>query len=400
MASRVDETHRQLEGKVAELQATREQFAHAQRMEAVGRLAGGVAHDFNNLLSVILGGVELVLSDPGPPDRELLVEIRAAGERAAGLTRQLLAFSRRQVVTPSVVDLNALVVELERMLGRLLGERFRLETRPLADVATVHADRGQIEQVVVNLVVNARDAMPEGGTIVVETRTVTVTGDHARSGEDAVPGEYVTIAVRDTGTGMTDEVRSHLFEPFFTTKSPGKGTGLGLATSYGIARQSGGHIAAYTEVGRGTTMRVYLPLAHAGPEPAEADAAPPRGGSETILLVEDEPGVRRVAAHVLGARGYRVLETASGEEALRVLEAHPDEIHLLLTDVVLPGLGGRELAERAAELRRDLKILFASGYTDDVVLQHRLVTDDVPFIQKPFAAASLSRKVREVLDAR
>ncbi len=398
MATRVEETHHQLELKVAELRASQEQFAHAQRMEAVGRLAGGVAHDFNNLLTVILGGVELARQETGPAADRTLNDVREAGERAAVLTRQLLAFSRRQVTTPTVMDVNQLVGGLESMLGRLIGERVRVVARPGGGAMTVRADRGQLEQVLVNLVINARDAMPEGGTIIIETETVTLSEEYARTREDTTPGEYVALAVSDTGTGMTDEVKQHLFEPFFTTKEHGRGSGLGLATCYGIVKQSGGHIAAYSELGVGTTMRVYLPLVHEAADAAIRPAPAGQGGDETILLVEDEPEVRRVGARMLRGRGYRVLEAPDGEAALALIATYAETIHLLLTDVVLPGLGGRELAERVTRERPAIRVLFASGYTDDVVLQHQLVTDAVAFIEKPFTAAALGRKVRDVLD--
>jgi signal transduction histidine kinase/CheY-like chemotaxis protein len=399
MAARVEESHRQLESTVEELRTARDQFAHTQRMEAVGRLAGGVAHDFNNLLTVILGGVEMALHDPASVSRADLLDIRHASERAAALTAQLLSFSRRQVVAPMLLDLNVIVLDLEKMLARLIGENIRVVTRPSAEPAPVNADRGQLEQVIVNLAVNARDAMPAGGVIIIEVDTTTLSDEYTRSRADVRAGDYVLLTVSDTGTGMTDEVKAHLFEPFFTTKDRGKGTGLGLATCYGIIKQCGGHVAAYSELGVGTTMRVYLPVHHdelaLAAEP-EAEAA---GGSETILLVEDESGVRQVAARMLGAQGYRVIEAASAEEALEILAASGDTIHLMLTDVMLPGLGGRELAERVAGMRAGIKVIFASGYTDDVVLQHQLVARHGAFVQKPFTPRSLGRKVREVLDA-
>jgi signal transduction histidine kinase/ActR/RegA family two-component response regulator len=383
MADRVHDTRRQLEANVAQLQTAREQFAHTQRMEAVGRLAGGVAHDFNNLLTVILGEVDLGLARPEGDGKAALAEIRRAGERAALLTQQLLAFSRRQVVAPAVIDANVVVGDLEKMLVRLIGENVRITTRSSAPDAWIRADRGQIEQVLVNLVVNARDAMPAGGTVTIET---------------AREHNCVTIAVTDTGTGMTEEVRGHLFEPFFTTKERGKGSGLGLATSYGIVRQAGGHIDVRTAVGVGTTMQVILPaVAPPEPDPGAASAAA-RPGHETILLVEDEPAVQRVAARALDARGYQVLTADDGEAALKVLGAPDRVVDLLLTDVVLQGMGGRELADAARRLRPGLRVLFVSGYTDDVVLQHRLVADDVHFLAKPYSPDALVQRVREVLD--
>jgi signal transduction histidine kinase/CheY-like chemotaxis protein len=386
MATRVRDTHQQLEANVAQLQTAREQFAHTQRMEAVGRLAGGVAHDFNNLLTVILGEVELALARPGHDTAEdpALMEIRRAGERAALLTQQLLSFSRRQVVAPAEIDVSELVSELEKMLARLIGENVRLRTVVGTGDAWIRADRGQMEQVLVNLVVNARDAMPAGGTITIHT---------------ARAGDSVIISVTDTGTGMSDEVRRHLFEPFFTTKDRGKGSGLGLATSYGIVRQAGGHIEVRTAIGAGTTMDVILPaVAAPAPEPAAEPAAAPFG-NETVLLVEDEPGVQRIAARALGLKGYHVLTAGSGEDALVLLRDRHRTVDLLLTDVVLHGMGGRELADAAVALRPRLRVLFVSGYTDDVVLQHRLVADDVHFLAKPYSPDALVQRVREVLDS-
>jgi signal transduction histidine kinase len=398
MAERVEETHRRLEDKISELRSTQEQFAHAQRMEAVGRLAGGVAHDFNNLLTVILGETELALKAPEENPELALTEIRRAGERAAVLTRQLLAFSRRQLVEPVVFSVNEMVLDLEKMLTRLIGEDITLVTKSAAEIPTVRADRGQIEQVLVNLVVNSRDAMPKGGRITIESFTVRLDATYAQSRSDVVPGDYVMISVSDTGHGMTADIQSHLFEPFFTTKDRSRGTGLGLATSYGIVKQSGGHIAAYSEPGVGTTMRVYLPCVHQLPDarPKMEDSMP--RGSETILLVEDDLPVRATAARILTNQGYRIIEAGDAAIALEILEKNGDPIQLMITDVVLPGLGGRELAEQVAVRRPDIRILYVSGYTDDVILQHRLVERDVTLLQKPFTASALSAKVRDVLD--
>ena len=398
MAERVEETHRRLEAKVSELRSTQEQFAHAQRMEAVGRLAGGIAHDFNNLLTVILGETELALKMPDENPEPALTEIRRAGERAAVLTRQLLAFSRRQLVEPVVFSVNEVVLDLEKMLTRLIGEDINLVTKPAAEIPTVRADRGQIEQVFVNLVVNSRDAMPKGGRLTIETFTVRLDATYAQSRSDVVPGDYVMVSVSDTGHGMTADTQSHLFEPFFTTKDRSRGTGLGLATSYGIVKQSGGHIAAYSEPGVGTTMRVYLPCVHQLPDvrPKREESMP--RGTETILLVEDDLPVRATAARILVNQGYRIIEAGNADDALEVIRGNGAPIALMITDVVLPGIGGRELAEQVAALRPDIRILYVSGYTDDVILQHRLVERDVTLLQKPFTASSLSAKVREVLD--
>ena len=400
MAERVEETHRRLEDKITELRSTQEKFAHAQRMEAVGRLAGGVAHDFNNLLTVILGETELALNAPGDDPQSALVEIRRAGERAAVLTRQLLAFSRRQLVEPVVFSVNEMVLDLEKMLTRLIGEDITLVTRAAAEIPTVKADRGQIEQVLVNLVVNSRDAMPRGGRITIESFTVRLDAAYAQSRSDVVPGDYVMISVSDTGLGMTAETQAHLFEPFFTTKDRSRGTGLGLATSYGIVKQSRGHIAAYSEPGVGTTMRVYLPCVHQLPEARPNKEAEMPRGSETILLVEDDLPVRATAARILANQGYRIVEAGDAKAALEILQDQGDSVQLMITDVVLPGMGGRELAEQVAGLRPEIRVLFVSGYTDDVILQHKLVERDVVLLQKPFTASSLSTKVRDVLDRR
>ncbi len=378
------------------------QLRQSQKMEAVGRLAGGVAHDFNNLLTVIVGESEMALADlpEDAPVREGLDEIRQAADRAAGLTRQLLTFSRRQIIEPTVFSLKDLVRDTDKMLGRLIGEDIELVTRTEPDLGSVEADRGQMEQVVMNLVVNARDAMPKGGKLVIETANVTLDEEYAASHADVKAGDYVALSVSDSGTGMTEKTMAHLFEPFFTTKEKGLGTGLGLATSYGIVKQSGGHIGAYSEVGIGTTMKAYLPRVaapagdDAGPEAAEL----PRG-TETVLLVEDEERVRAVGKRILEGQGYTVLEAADGEKALRLIENHTGSLHLLLTDVVLPKMDGRLLAERVKELLPDVKVLFASGYTEDVVLKHRLLTHEVALLQKPFTMESLLSKVREVLDA-
>jgi signal transduction histidine kinase len=398
MAERVEETHRRLEDKINELRSTQEQFAHAQRMEAVGRLAGGVAHDFNNLLTVILGETELALKAPGEDPEPALTEIRRAGERAAVLTRQLLAFSRRQLVEPVVFSVNEMVLDLEKMLTRLIGEDITLVTKVAAEIPTVRADRGQIEQVLVNLVVNSRDAMPKGGRITIESFTVRLDATYAQSRSDVVPGDYVMISVSDTGHGMTADIQSHLFEPFFTTKDRSRGTGLGLATSYGIVKQSRGHIAAYSEPGVGTTMRVYLPCVHQLPDARPRQEDTMLRGSETILLVEDDLPVRATAARILTNQGYRIIEAGDAGIALDILATDGGPIQLMITDVVLPGMGGRELAEQVAVLRPDIRILYVSGYTDDVILQHRLVERDVMLLQKPFTASALSTKVRDVLD--
>ncbi|MBS2020953.1 MAG: response regulator [Deltaproteobacteria bacterium] len=373
------------------------QLAQAQKMESIGRLAGGVAHDFNNLLTSILGHVEFAESTlpPQHPARAELRDVARASERAASLTRQLLAFARRQMVAPTVLDLNTLLLEMDRMLRRLIGENIELVTLFAPELWAVRADRGQVEQLVVNLVLNARDAMPQGGTLRLETANAQLGEEHIRRNPDLMPGDYTVLIVSDTGVGMSDEVLAHLFEPFFTTKERAHGSGLGLASSYGIARQSGGHIWASSGPERGSTFRVYLPR-HRGDHPAQESSAAPRG-TELILLVEDEPHVRAVTARTLRASGYDVLEAAHGEEALQLFEATSQPIRLLVTDVVMPMLGGRDLAARLLEKRPELKVLYISGYTDDESIP-RAAMPGVAFLQKPFTSSVLARKVRDVLD--
>jgi CheY-like chemotaxis protein len=361
-----------------------------------------VAHDFNNLLTVVLGASDLLLLElqPNDPHRSVIGEIREAGERAAALTTQLLAFSRKQLVEPKVFVVNELVADVNKMLRRLIGEDIQVSMRLSPDLYAVEADRGQIEQVLVNLAVNARDAMPRGGALIIETANVTLAEDYVRSHTGVLAGEYVMLAVSDTGTGMSEDTKAHLFEPFFTTKEAGRGTGLGLATCYGIVRKAGGHIGVYSETGVGTAMKVYLPRAASKGDAAEVTAvAPVARGSETILVVEDDNAVRTITLRVLKAQGYNVLEAADGPSALAALESHQGPVQLLFTDVVLPGMGGREVAERVRALRPDMKILFTSGYTDDVILQNKLLEHNVLVLQKPFTPATLAAKVREILDA-
>jgi PAS domain S-box-containing protein len=379
------------------------QLRVSQKMEGIGRLAGGIAHDFNNLLTAILGYSELMEAQL-PDDEDLrssLHEIHRAGERAAALTRQLLAFSRKQVLQPRLLDLNTIVSEVEKLLRRLIGEDVKLVTRLDPALGSVRADPGQLEQVLMNLAVNARDAMPEGGTLTVETANTVLDAGFAAGNPGARSGEYAALTVADTGIGMSDEVRNHAFEPFFTTKEQGKGTGLGLATAYGIVKQSDGYITVASEPGRGTTFRIYFPRATGAAAPSglgERPALSPRG-TETILLVEDESGVRRLSCTILEAQGYTVLEAASGDEALEIARSHAGEIHLLATDVVMPGMSGRVLWDRLRVLRRDPRVLFMSGYTDDAIARHGVLEPGIAFLQKPFTPFSLAQKVREVLDA-
>jgi two-component system cell cycle sensor histidine kinase/response regulator CckA len=384
---------------VTERRALEEQLQHAQKMEAVGRLAGGVAHDFNNLLTVIKGYGELLSQqiDESNPMRTQLDEIRKAADRAATLTRQLLAFSRRQVLAPKILDLNAILSNMEKLLKRLLGEDVELLTVLDPTLAGVKADPGQIEQVVMNLAVNARDAMPDGGQLVVETANVVLDETCQREHKPLVPGRYVMLAVTDTGHGMSDEVRSHVFEPFYTTKE--RGTGLGLSTVYGIVKQSGGYVWVYSEVGRGSTFKVYLPRVDEIPERRQPHTADPSvyRGSETVLVVEDEDGVRSLVRQMLQRYGYSVLETRNAGEALLVCERHDGPVHMLLTDVVLSQVSGPDLARRLLLMRPNLRVLYMSGYTEDTIVHHGMLKTGIAFLQKPFTTETLARRVREVL---
>ncbi len=385
------------------LRDTEERFRQAQKMEAIGRLAGGVAHDFNNLMTVINGCTEILREDfPQSPEAgELLEEVHSAGTRAAKLTGQLLAFSRRQVLAPKVLDLNGIVTDLNKMLHRLIGEDIQLSTAQGADLDRVKVDRGQIEQVLMNLVVNARDAMPHGGKLTLETANVDLDETYCRAYPELTPGPYVLLAVSDTGSGMTREVQARLFEPFFTTKEVGKGTGLGLATVYGIVKQSGGHVAVYSEPGHGTTFKIYLPRVE---EPI-SEMLPSRSshelpaGSATVLLVEDEDDVRALTRRLLQRAGYCVLEARNGAEALATWAKVKADIDLVVTDVVMPGMNGGEVARRMLADRPDLKLLFLSGYTDSAVVQHNLLEDGAAFLQKPYTPRALARKLHELLSA-
>ncbi|HWQ15082.1 MAG TPA: PAS domain S-box protein, partial [Roseiflexaceae bacterium] len=388
---------------VTERRRLEAQLLHAQRMESIGRLAGGVAHDFNNLLTAITGYSELALADlpPHHPVAAELAEIQRAAERATRLTRQLLAFGRRQIMEPRTLNLNDLILETDRLLRRLIGEHIELATLPAPDLWLVRADPGQIEQVLINLAVNARDAMPAGGKLTVETQNVVLDDAYARRHAGVVPGPYVMLAVSDTGAGMPPEVLAHAFEPFFTTKEAGRGTGLGLATCYGIVKQHSGNIWVYSEAGRGATFKIYLPRADtAAAELAlAAEPALAPGGSETVLLVEDEPAVRELAARVLRAHGYTVLEAAHGDEALRVAAAYDGHIHLLLTDIVMPQLGGTALAAQLLGSYPHMRVLYMSGYTDRAMWRSGELEAGAALLQKPFTPTALARKVRDVLDA-
>ena len=386
---------------ITERRKLEDQLRHAQKMEAVGQLAGGVAHDFNNLLTAILGYCSLILDEvpEGSPMRQDLIEIQSAGERAASLTRQLLAFSRRQMLQPQVVDINTLVRQLEKLLRRLISEDVELVTALASDLLAVRVDPASLEQILVNLAVNARDAMPLGGQLTIETANVEIDDAYAVTHVTMQPGPYVMIAVGDTGAGMDAATRARVFEPFFTTKEQGKGSGLGLATVYGIVKQSGGYIWVYSEPGHGTVFKVYLPPTPAPSvaRPSEHDAAD-LAGWETVLLVEDEDAVRALAREVLRRHGYVVLEARHGADALRVAERHLDAIHLLITDVVMPHLSGRELADRLTPLRPTMKALFMSGYTEHSSLSAGLPVG-AAFLQKPFTPDILARRVRLILDS-
>jgi two-component system, cell cycle sensor histidine kinase and response regulator CckA len=386
-----------------ELSETQEQLTHAREMEAVGRLAGGIAHDFNNLLTVMIGRSQLLLGrlgaqDPIRPDIELMEQ---TADRAADLTRQLLAFSRKQVLRPTVLDLNAVLSNLGEMLRRLIGEDIALVTALAPALGYVKADPSQIEQILMNLAANARDAMPHGGRLTLETANVDLDTAYTRRHVGVQVGPHVMLAVSDTGIGMDSETQAHIFEPFFTTKGPGQGTGLGLATVYGVVKQSGGHIWVYSEPGRGTTFKIYLPRVDEAIEPlaAEPGLADPARSHETILVVEDEPAVRALARDVLRAQGYAVLEAQHGREALRISEQHAGRIDLLLTDVVMPEMSGRELAGRLAALRPTTPVIYMSGYTDTAVVHHGVLDPGPTFLQKPFTPHALARKVRQVLDS-
>jgi PAS domain S-box-containing protein len=377
------------------------QLLQAQKMESVGRLAGGVAHDFNNHLTVINGYCAMLLDEMGPADplREPVDEILLAGQRAAALTRQLLAFSRKQVAEPRVISLNDVVAEARKMLSRLIGDDVEIITHLDAGLGSVVADSSQMNQVLMNLAINARDAMPDGGRIIMETMNTDLDAGYAAQHAGVEAGPYVLLSITDTGAGMTQEVVQHIFEPFFTTKDVGAGTGLGLSTVYGIVKQAGGWIWVYSEPGKGSTFKVYLPRAGGAPEPlpAPVSAAETLRGTETVLVVEDQPEVRKLTLAMLESQGYRLLEAASGSEALSLCERYPEPIHLLITDVVMPGMTGRELAMRLLALRPSLKTLYTSGYTANTIAHEGVLDPGVAYLPKPFSPAQLAAKVREVL---
>ncbi|MEZ5288949.1 MAG: response regulator [Vicinamibacterales bacterium] len=377
------------------------QLRQAQKMEAVGSLAGGIAHDFNNLLTIISGTTELILQDmpDDDADRDLVVEVQRAGERAVGLTRQLLAFSRKQVLAPKTLDLNDIVIGVEKMLRRLIGEDVTLTTTLSTRPAMVYVDPGQIEQVLLNLAVNARDAMPRGGQLVLESGTFEMTPEFCRDHAGSLPGHYAWVSMRDTGTGMAPDVQARVFEPFFTTKEPGKGTGLGLAMVFGTVKQSDGYVDLWSEPGVGTRFTIYLPAV--GSATTLDDAAPVEEvapGRETVLVVEDDASVRRLARRALERYGYTILEAPNGPAAVELSESHAGPIDLLVTDVVMPRMSGADLADRLVQQRPALKVLLVSGYIDDAVIRHGVVMGRHAFLHKPFMPPALAAKVRSVLD--
>ncbi|MBI4775515.1 MAG: PAS domain S-box protein [Deltaproteobacteria bacterium] len=387
---------------ISERKSLEQQLRQSQKLEAIGRLSGGIAHDFNNLLTTVIGNAELILEDipDDDPVREGIHEIKNAGERAASLTRQLLAFSRKQVLQPTVVNLNQTVLDMEKMLGRMIGEDIEFRTVLSPDLGQIEADVGQLEQVIMNLVVNARDAMPKGGKITIETGNVNIDEGYARAHIAVTPGPYVTMSVSDTGFGMSRETQGMIFEPFFTTKGKGKGTGLGLSMVYGIVKQSNGNIWVYSELGKGTTFKIYLPRVEKSASETEwkAEKSEPPSGSETVLVVEDDQMVREFAVRVLQRYGYNVLIAANGEEAIEIARVHQGPIHLMLTDVVMPGISSRDMEESLKSFRPEMRVLYMSGYTDNAIVHHGVLDPGKAFLGKPFTPNSLGRKVREVLD--
>jgi two-component system, cell cycle sensor histidine kinase and response regulator CckA len=388
---------------ITERKLAEKALAEAQKMEAIGQLAGGVAHDFNNLLSVISGHSELLarLSTPDERWQDSIKEIRRAIELGAASIEQLLAFSRRQILEPKVLDLNAVVADAEKLMRRLIGEDVHLTTSLQAGLSPVRADLAQLNQVILNLAVNGRDAMPRGGSLILETREVEVGMADAKAYLEFVPGRYVLLSVTDTGCGMTPEVQARIFEPFFTTKSEGKGTGLGLSVALGIIRQSGGYLDVESKPGEGTRFKIYLPAVQEpaeGPESAQRTRVDPVGGGETVLLVEDEDMVRNVTTLLLESLGYRVLKAANGQQAMRLFETSSEKIDLLMTDVVMPDMTGQEVAEALLARDPSLTVIFQSGYTDDVMVRQGIWDAQVAFLKKPFSREVLSQKVREVLD--
>jgi PAS domain S-box-containing protein len=385
-----------------EMKALEEQLLQSQKMEAIGRLAGGIAHDFNNILTIIKGYSQLSLSElkEGHPLRENLEAINKSTDRATDLIRKILAFSRRQVMEMKVLDLNTLLMDLDKLLRRVIGEDIELVAVLAEDLGRVKVDPGQIEQVILNMAVNAKDAMPNGGKLTIETANAELDEAYARSHLAVIPGRYVMLSMSDTGVGMSPEVKERIFEPFYTTKEKSKGTGLGLSTVYGIVKQSGGNIWVYSELGQGTTFKIYLPREEEPLEEVREKVVKEElsRGSETVLVVEDEEELRKLAVRFLEKQGYKVLEASQGDEALFICGQHEEPIHLLVTDVVMPGMSGRELSERLTSLCPEIKILYMSGHTNGAIFHHGVLEPGVNFLQKPFTPEALARKVREVLE--
>ena len=395
-------TEKEKAAALAALQESQEQLRQSQKLEGIGQLAGGIAHDFNNLLTIIGGFTSLAIKDLplDSPIRSNLEEVKKAGDRASSLTRQLLAFSRKQVLQPEVLNLDSVVLEIEKMLRRVIGENIDLRAVLKPQLGNIKADPGQIEQIILNLVVNARDSMPHGGKLTIETDNVYLDEEYVSHHLGSQAGPHVMLAVTDTGHGMDQQTLSRIFEPFFTTKELGKGTGLGLSTVYGIVKQSGGNIWVYSEPGRGATFKIYLPRVDDAADEYKhtTQEAKLAEGSETILLVEDEEMLRKLARQTLKGYGYHILEASNGDEAIGISRQYEGEIQLLLTDVIMPGMNGRELSNRLLETRPKLRVLFMSGYTDDAIVHQGVLDESANFIQKPFPPESLAKKVREVLD--
>ncbi len=387
---------------ISEKKNLEDQLLHSQKLEAIGRLSGGIDHDFNNLLTMVIGNTELMLEDNTINDtvREGIKEIQAAGERAASLTQQLLAFSRKQVLQPKIINFNKTIQNMEKMLRRMIGEDIELRTFLDIDVGQIEADAGQIEQVIMNLVVNARDAMPKGGKITLETKNVDIDENYAGNHISVIPGSYVMFSISDTGIGMSDETRTRIFDPFYTTKEKGKGTGLGLSTVYGIIKQSRGNIWVYSEPGKGTTFKIYLPRVEKPISETELKIRKidTLTGSETILVVEDDEIVRNITKKILQGYGYIVLKAACGEEAIEISKTYKGSIHLLLTDVVMPGISSRDTEMNIKSSRPEIRVLYMSGYTDNTIVHYGVLDPGKEFIAKPFTPESIARKVREVID--